>query len=355
MIRVGFNLFRVTPQSGGIRHYAEWLIRHAAAFGDEFELTLFTYPATAWPAELAGLAQVVCLDKPKQLPRHARELDVIYHFGRQPYPAVPCGAIAFIPDCLEQHHPGYFSRKDLKAREHEYECAAAHCDLVVTPSHFSRDDLARRTACCAESIRVVPHHAALERTAAPLPDASAVASRYLLYPANNWPHKNYDRLLEALRIVRDRGMTGQLVLTGHVDARFPHPIDTARRLGLADQVVHLGHVPGPQLRWLYDHATALVFPSLHEGFGLPMLEAFESRLPVACAEAGSLPEITGDAALRFAPDNPTAMADAMIRVLEDKSLRAELVVRGEARLAAFARESILNLHAAVFREAANRA
>ncbi len=355
MIRIGLNLHRVTPHSGGIRPYAAWLARQAKHLSPEFPLTLFTYPGNGPLDDFVANndhLRVVALEHPRRLPGAVGELDVVYHIGRQEYPKLKIASVAFLPDCLEHHFPAYFSAKDLRARAKEYRTAGTHCARIVTPSAASRDDLVRLAGCPREALRVIPHPPVLTQDSAPLPPGFDPAPPFLLYPANNWPHKNHVRLLEALRLLRARGTALRLVMTGQVDPRFNAPAALATAFGLADSAVHLGQVAAPQLRALYARATALVFPSRHEGFGLPLLEAFESDLPVACAEAGSLPEVADGGALLFDPNDPDAIATALARITSDTALRRELVTCGRARLAAFAPESIAHAHRTLLEEAA---
>ena len=116
---------------------------------------------------------------------------------------------------------------------------------------------------------------------------------FLLYPARRWPHKNHERLFEAFALVRRERPELRLVLTG--GGEFG---------SVPDGVEVLGHVPRPQLVGLLQRASALVFPSLYEGFGQPPLEAMACGCPVACSNAGALPEVVGDAALLFDPRRP---------------------------------------------------
>jgi glycosyltransferase involved in cell wall biosynthesis len=110
---------------------------------------------------------------------------------------------------------------------------------------------------------------------------------------------------------------------------------TIERLGLEKSVVLVGHVPDHDLPAFYQGATFFVFPSLREGFGIPVLEAFNNDLPVVAADSTAIPEVAGDAALLFEPTDVEAMAQAMLRVATDNDLRASLVRRGRERTRLF--------------------
>jgi glycosyltransferase involved in cell wall biosynthesis len=182
------------------------------------------------------------------------------------------------------------------------------------------------------------------RTYLPIQDRlnlSNVSSRpgncYFFYPANFWPHKNHEVLLIAFQIYRNQaGATGwNLVLTGSDDPRRRTLQELAIGLGIDTYVFFKGHVPVEELAHLFSCAGALVFPSLHEGFGIPPLEAMKLGVPVLASDAGSLREVVGDAGLLIDPGNPVKLADAMARVASSEDLQAELRARGFQRAMRF--------------------
>jgi hypothetical protein len=159
---------------------------------------------------------------------------------------------------------------------------------------------------------------------------------YLLYPANFWQHKNHDMLLMALVLYRSThpDSTLRLVCTGEHDDHYARFARATRRMRLAEWVVAPGYVPQETLSALFDACAAVVFPSLYEGFGLPVLEAMAHDVPVICSAWTSLPEVAGDAALYIDPRSPTAIAGAIERVTTDRMLASHLVKAGRAHLAA---------------------
>lgn len=168
----------------------------------------------------------------------------------------------------------------------------------------------------------------------------AAAAPYFFYPANAWTHKNHEALLLAFHAYRrESGAVPpwDLVLTGHEDARMAELRGVADALGLLENgaVRFLGHVDARRLERLWRGAGALVFPSLHEGFGIPLVEAMEHGVPVLCSAAGSLPEVGGDACLYADARRPTDLAAALRRLAGDANLRRDLAARGRERLRAF--------------------
>jgi glycosyltransferase involved in cell wall biosynthesis len=216
---------------------------------------------------------------------------------------------------------------------------------VISVSDSTRRDLELFARVDPERIRVIHNGADLKRFAPRDRDAakSAVASElglppaFVLYIARlEHPGKNHVRLLEAFAALkRDTGLPHKLVLVGSrwngaevIEAKVG-------QLGLKDEVIFPGFVSNEMLPALYEAADLFVFPSLFEGFGIPVLEAMASGTPVCASNVSSIPEVVGDAGLLFEPHEPTAIADAMRRLLTDPSLRAELVQRGLAQARRF--------------------
>ena len=148
------------------------------------------------------------------------------------------------------------------------------------------------------------------------------------------PHKNLERLLEALAaIAAERRPV--LVIPGYATPYEAVLRERADALGVRDDVRWLGWVSGPELEGLYALADAFVFPSLYEGFGLPVLEAMRRGVPVACSDRSSLPEVAGHAALLFDPEDPRAMTVAIERLLSDRAEADRLRAAGRAQAARF--------------------
>ena len=156
--------------------------------------------------------------------------------------------------------------------------------------------------------------------------------RYVFYPANTWHHKNHARLIDAL--ARYRAATGEtlpLVLTGigrEGERALAAELD---RTALGDSVRVLGFVPSADLPALYAGAACLVFPSLFEGFGMPLVEAMLVGCPIAASRTTSIPEVVADAAVLFDPQDAADIARAIAAIVRHPAVAAELVRRGRAR------------------------
>jgi glycosyltransferase involved in cell wall biosynthesis len=216
---------------------------------------------------------------------------------------------------------------------------------VIADSRYSRDEVARAYGLPASAIDVVwlaPNHglsgAAPEDAAAGMP----VEGPYVVAFGGITPNKNVARLLEAFALARHRhGVSQRLVVVG----RLPASVRPER----ADGVVATGYLDEAALARVLRQADALVFPSLYEGFGLPVLEAMAAGVPVICSNVTAMPEIAGDAAVYFDPRDVGAMASTIALVCRDDALRRDLAARGLVRAAAFSWERAARETLAVYR------
>jgi glycosyltransferase involved in cell wall biosynthesis len=226
--------------------------------------------------------------------------------------------------------------------------AAHRSHRVIADSLSTRDDLVEMLGVPAGKIDVVPLGLGGVRRAEPLSERETRARfelgarRVALSLSAKRPHKNLLTLIGALgRIPTEHRPL--LVLPGYPTWHEAELRARAEADGVAADVRFLGWLSGEELEGLWTLAEAFVFPSLYEGFGLPVLEAMARGVPVACAEASSLPEIAGDAALLFDPRSEQAIADALRRLLEDPALRERLRGRGLARVGEFTWERTARL------------
>jgi glycosyltransferase involved in cell wall biosynthesis len=210
-------------------------------------------------------------------------------------------------------------------------------DRIVVPSRATAYDLEELLGISAAKIDVVMLGPGLGAAPAPAPEPEVRARLRLgdgplvLSVSARRPHKNLPRLIEA--IARMPGVT--LVLPGYSTSFDDDLRAAAEAAGVTQRVAFCGWISDAELETLYAISRCLVFPSLAEGFGLPVLEAMSRGLPVACSNATSLPEVAGDAALLFDPESVDAMAAAVRRLVTDDVLRAELSARGRAQAARF--------------------
>jgi glycosyltransferase involved in cell wall biosynthesis len=219
---------------------------------------------------------------------------------------------------------------------------------IVVGTRVGLDEVVRYFGVPEEHITMLPHptpgfalRAAQEAHERP----GNVPKEYLLYPAQFWPHKNHINLLRALRLLVDAGFdVPVLVLVGSDKGNRTFVERCAVDLGISQKVQFLGFVGAEELVALYKHARALVYPSFSGPENLPPLEAFALGCPAIVSNYRGAEEQLGDAAVLFDPANPTAIADAIRRVLSDEALRNELVARGRTRAAKWtAREFVAGM------------
>jgi glycosyltransferase involved in cell wall biosynthesis len=242
-------------------------------------------------------------------------------------------------DLQHLHHPHFFETEDAAARDLIYRTYSDQASLVVMMTSSGKRNLVAQFHLPPEKVAVVPGGSVLGDY--PEPSAADLSSvrerlrlpeRILLYPARTWPHKNHVTLLEAVALLRDRhGLEIGLVCPGAHDEHFGLLEERVLELGLSDNVLFPGFVSPLELRALYSLATALVFPSLFEGWGLPVSEALWAGVPVACSAIPPLLDVARDAALTFDPHSREQIADAIARLWRDAHLRDDLVTRGKRR------------------------
>ena len=257
-----------------------------------------------------------------------RSVVTVHDLGHRIYPAA--------------HTPG--QRRYLEWSTRYHVSSAAH---LVADSEATRQDLVRLYG--ADEARVTVVHLAVDPALKPVVDPAeldrvqskyALGSSYLLYVGTLQPRKNLVRLIDAFAEVCRSGEAGpsaelQLVLAGKKGWLYQEILERGRELGIKERVVFTGFVPDADLAALYSGARLFVMPSLYEGFCMPALEAMACGTAVVCGAASSLPEVVGDAALLFDPQDTGEMACTIVRVLREEGLRRALVERGSRRIKAF--------------------
>jgi glycosyltransferase involved in cell wall biosynthesis len=246
-------------------------------------------------------------------------------------------AIIHEVQCFE--YPQFFDPLEVRDRQAHHQRLTWLADRIVCVSDDTRRGFLERHPAAADRVVVIGNavHGRLPR-----PDAEEVAAfrrrlgiagrPYLFYPANFWAHKNHRLLLMAWALFRRQHpeILIDLAFAGAMDRKGEEIRLAVRKMGLGG-VHFLGFLDDRELAAAYAGCEALVFPSLHEGFGIPILEAMHLGRPVLCSNTTSLPMVAGGAALLFDPRRPSAIAEAMERVLTDAGLAADLAARGPAR------------------------
>jgi glycosyltransferase involved in cell wall biosynthesis len=177
-----------------------------------------------------------------------------------------------------------------------------------------------------------------------------LTERLILFLGGADPRKNHDALLQAYRLRKAEFKDYRLVLVGAKTHHFGSMPESVKRYELEDFAVCTGPLSLQDIKTLYSHAAAFVFPSIYEGFGMPLLEAMACGAPVIASATTSLPEVAGDAAVLVNPQSPDQIADALVRVLNDAALRESLRAKGLVRAKQFTWERAAQETLAVYRE-----
>lgn len=264
-------------------------------------------------------------------------------------------------DLQHLHLPQFFSEEAIAERELRYRALCEQASIVTMMSSWGRDDIVARYGLPPEKVRVVPGGPAIEAYEPPTETEIAATrsrlelpQRFALYPAKVWPHKNHLRLVAALKLLRERGVDVPVVLTGDQAGAEVPVLAGAQTAGVADLVHFVGFVAPGELVALYRMARLMVFPSMFEGWGLPVVEAMSAGLPVACSNATCLPALTAGAAELFDPTDATAIADAVAKVWLDERLRERLIREGRTRAAQFSWKQSARTYRACYRMLAGR-
>jgi glycosyltransferase involved in cell wall biosynthesis len=257
--------------------------------------------------------------------------------------------------------PQFFSRADIARREKQYRALCAQASIVVVMSTWAKDDFVAEYGLRSDKVRVVPGAATTafyeqptEAEMAAVHERLRLPEQFAIYPAKAWPHKNHLRLVAALKLLRDLGVEVPVVMTGNQDGSDIPVLAKARALGVADLLHFVGFVTPRDLVALYRMARMMVFPSMFEGWGLPVVEALAVGLPVACSNATCLPAVTAGAVELFEATDTAAMADAIRRVWLDEGLRERLTADGRARAADFSWDHTSRIFRACYRQLAGR-
>lgn len=353
--RVGLNAaFYDQPHTGSgqyLRHLLEGL---RVTRGD---LRCRLLGATGKPAWLPGKNLSKVYLEQVGVPLAGGAVDLLHY----PYFAAPLlsprPVVVTVHDLIPILLPRY--RGGWTARLYTALAAAAtrRARLIICDSEHSRGDCLRLLNVPRERTRVVYLAAAPDLGPADPETAAAVArrhgleGRFLLYFGGLDHRKNLGTLLRGFADFARGREDALLAVAGRAQGTgplFPDWPALARALGLERQVRFLGHVPEEEKAALYTAAWGFVFPSAYEGFGLPPLEAMACGTPVVCADASSLPEVVGDAALLAPADSPSAWTAALARLWDDAEPRGELAARGRARAHLFTWEKTARETAEVY-------
>jgi glycosyltransferase involved in cell wall biosynthesis len=261
------------------------------------------------------------------------DLDIFHPTYYHPYFLDFIGDIPFvltIYDMAHEHYPRMFSRFDFTS-EHKKK-VALKANRIIAISEHTKNDIVTLLKIPASKIDVIPLATTLSRTDAKVPSIP-VPNHFILYVGKRNTYKNFFFLLQALRVLFKTDTKYSLVCAGG-GTFTKHEIREIERLHLSGRIIQI-HADDTLLAYLYSKARAFVYPSLYEGFGIPVLEAFACACPAIVSNRSSLPEVGGDAAQYFDPENQESLVTALSEVLNNNDAADHMREKGLERVKLF--------------------
>lgn len=267
--------------------------------------------------------------------------------------------VVTIHDLIHQHHstnrsstlnPVFYRIKKLGYSK-VFQQALIKSQKIITPSNFVKDQLVKEWGVSADKIKVTYEgvdEGLLNFSTKSLGNPLRFNGPYLFYIGNAHPHKNLNKFINVFKKINQKYPHLKLVLSGKKNYFWERIL---KEIKGDDNVIYTDYVTDKDAVGLYKNALIFVMPSMEEGFGIPILEAMACGCPVTSSNAGSLKEVGGDAALYFNPKDESDMEEKIIKVLEDKKLRAELIKKGEKRVKDFSWEKTARQTLEVYKNA----
>jgi len=283
----------------------------------------------------------------------------VFHFPNFVSPPLKRGkAVVTIHDLAFRHYPEYIEPKNLSFLNEQLPRTLKKVDSVIVDSEFTKDELISFYDIVPEKVTVT--HLGVSAEFRPVEETGLLEEtrkryqlpeRFILSLGTLEPRKNIPALLKAYsRIRQPPGFEHKLVLAGMKGWLYDGIFEQIKRLNLENQVLFTGYVPEEDLPFLYNLSNLFVLPSLYEGFGLPVLEAFACGVPVITSNRASLPEVAGDAAILIDPEDIDALTRGMTDVLGSEHLRNELIGKGLRRAKQFSWEKTARETLKVYKE-----
>ena len=364
VLRVGIDGRAFSSPAAGVRRYVHQLVPALLELGEPLDVVALGGEGQA-PAGVIRVAEPVHLPTNlgwalTGLPAAARRAGVdVIHAPAYTAPFLTRTPLVLtIHDVSYERHPEWYPyRRDWLRRAFYRESAKAAAQ-ILTDSSFSKAEIVAAYGIDADRIAVAPLGAASgfapADRATPVDLPAGITTPFLLHVGDLHERRNLPMLVDALLDVRRHFGTAaavSLVLAGIDRGVGDGLCAMAAEAGMPEAVIRLGPVEDARLESLYCAAAALVYPSLYEGFGLPVLEAMASGTPVIASNAASIPEVLGDAGILLPPSEPAAWAQAILKVLNDETLRESMRASGLARAATFTWSRTARLTLAAYRRA----
>lgn len=358
-MRIGIDATAIPPRRTGAGNYIFQLVKNLALIDKANSYTIFTKPehAAEWKIEQTNFQFVMANlhNRARRLAWEQTGLPILASRYRldllhSPHYTIPlslaCKSVVTFHDMIFFLYPEMYGRFRQQFFTTMMRLSARRANAILTDSQSTADDLHQILG--TPENKIFPVLLACDKHYQPITDLTQVeqicanyglpSNQYFLYVGVLEPRKNIPVLLQALRNLLDHGFKHCLAITGKKGWMFEEIFATVKRLQLDSHVIFTGYIPEEHLPYLYTGCTASIYPSLYEGFGMPVLEALACGSPVITSNISSMPEITADAALLVDPRSVDQLTIAMERMLSDDGLREKMKNQALARSAKFSWE-----------------
>jgi glycosyltransferase involved in cell wall biosynthesis len=276
----------------------------------------------------------------------------LFHLNPEKCP-IPSAVAIF--DIQQEYFPSNFSFKELTYRKKLTKLTCERADTLITISDFSKQTIIDKYQVESSRIHVTHldsdstfYNSVLEVRKEEVRREYDLPDEYFFYPANSWPHKNHLRLIKAYhKLKKSYGVTAKVVFSGAKKERQKDIDRYIKKNDLEKDIIYLGYVRQEDMPYLFANSCITVFPSLFEGFGIPLIEAMRSGVPLVCSRSGSIPEVAADAACYFDGYSVNDIAEVIYKVYSDKDLQKQLIQAGKLRAKDFSWEKCVSETASI--------
>lgn len=263
---------------------------------------------------------------------------------------LPVKKIISIMDIQQEYFPEFFTKAELQERRSAYSSSCECANEIIAISEFTKNTIIEKFQIPKSKVTTVYLNYDDEVFNQNVKPATLSYSPFFYYPAATWPHKNHLALIDAFAIFHKDNEGYQLVLSGIQKQKSDEISKKIKELKLNSHIHMLGYLELKELPRVFKQAYTLVFPSLFEGFGIPMIEAMSVGCPVIASNTTSIPEVAGNAALYFDPTSVSDIAEAMQMIIRDNTRREQLVVNGYKQAKKFTKAKMVENTLQVYRK-----
>lgn len=288
--------------------------------------------------------------------------DIYHFFNFIVPPRIEGKVITTIHDMTYELYPETMDKKNLKRIKSDIHYSVNRADKIITVSESSKNDIMKFLSVDEAKIEIVYNGVEYDKFNKSYSEDEkskirvkyTLPKNYILYMGTLEPRKNIESIIEAFSLFKKENTVSnqntKLVIAGKKGWLFENIFNLVNKLSLKDDVIFTDYIDENDKSIIYNMASLFVFPSLYEGFGIPVLEAMASSVPVITSNVSSLPEVAGDAAILVEPKDIKSIAKYMSKVLADKKLRNNLIREGHEQAKKFTWESSAKKLVNIYRE-----